>query len=401
MKANRKSQPLDSSALFEHGVAPSAAATAAIPGLRSRDLGNIEGHSIVVLRSGVGIDALAREWNDLPQSQGNPLLAPDWFAAAAHTLDLPIDVLVLRRRGELVGVAPLGTDYRAGIARLQPLGVRSLHEPSGLLYRDTDALEVLCKVLIDQRRPFILQRMPFADPLRVALARAAKGRGLLYEIATAGSPTVSFAGDGDVAAFEARLSSRRRQDYRRARRGLERSGLVTFDMHAPSESSFAAELEEAMRIEASSWKLRGGSTLLHTGRLRAFFHEYARRLAARGQLRIAFLRVDGVGIAMQLIIEHDSRFWICKVGYDEQWAAHSPGVQLMWEVMRHACAARLAGVELLGKVEDWLTIWSREVRDYRTLIFYPFNLRGLTAVTADTAHALAQKLRLNKFGSAT
>jgi CelD/BcsL family acetyltransferase involved in cellulose biosynthesis len=373
---------------------------AVIPGLSSRDLGNIDGYSIVVLRSGVAIDALAQEWNDLPQSQSNPLLAADWFAVASHTFETPTETLVLRRRGELVGVAPLGTDLRAGVARLQPLGVRALHEPSGLLYRDADALDELCKVLIDQRRPFILQRMPFVDPLRVALARAAKSRGLLYEIATPGSPTVNFAGDGDVGAFEKRLSARRRQDYRRARRRLERSGAVTFDLRVPSVNSVAAELEAAMRIEASSWKSRGGSTLLHTGQLHAFFHEYARRMAAKGQLRIAFLRVDGVAIAMQLIIEHASRFWIYKVGYDEKWAEYSPGVQLMWHVMRHACESRLAGVELQGKVEDWLTIWTRDVREYRTLIFYPFNLRGLSAVAADAAHELAKKLGLNKFGSA-
>jgi CelD/BcsL family acetyltransferase involved in cellulose biosynthesis len=131
---------------------------------------------------------------------------------------------------------------------------------------------------------------------------------------------------------------------------------------------------------------------MHTGRLRHFFHEYARRMARAGQMRIAFLRVNGVGIAMQLFVEHASRFWIYKVGYDEQWAEHSPGVQLMWDVMRYACELQMAGVELLGKVEEWLTIWAREVREYRTLIYYPFNLRGLSAVAADAAHLLVQKL---------
>jgi len=70
-----------------------------------------------------------------------------------------------------------------------------------------------------------------------------------------------------------------------------------------------------------------------------------------------------------------------------------PGVQLMWDVMRHACESRMAGVELLGKVEDWLSIWARDVREYRTVIFYPFNLRGLGAVAADTAHALANRFQ--------
>jgi CelD/BcsL family acetyltransferase involved in cellulose biosynthesis len=196
-----------------------------------------------------------------------------------------------------------------------------------------------------------------------------------------------------VTSFEARLSSRRRQDYRRERRRLERSGSVTFDWRESSVDSVATELEEAMRIEASSWKSRGGTTLLHTGRLHEFFHEYARRMAAQGKLRLAFLRVDGAGIAMQLIIEHASRLWVYKVGYDEKWAEHSPGLQLMWEVMRHACRSRMRGVELLGQVESWLTIWARDVREYRTLIYYPFNIRGVNAIMADATHALRQKVQ--------
>ncbi len=351
-------------------------------------MGTTHGYTVEVLRDGSAIDALAQEWNDLPQSRANPLLAPDWFAVAARTLETPTETLAVRQAGVLAGVAPLGTDLRAGIARLQPLGVRALHEPSGLLYRNAEALRELCKALIDLRKPFILQRMPFADALRGELARAARHRGLLYEVAAPGTPVVNFSGDGDVAAFESRLSSRRRQDFRRARRGLERTGAVTFDLRTPTVSSVAAELDEAMRIEASSWKTRRGSTLLRTGRLRDFFHQYAHRLAAKGQLRIAYLRLDGIGIAMQLMVEHASRFWIYKVGYDEKWAEHSPGVQLMWEVMRYACRSRLAGVELLGKVEPWLTIWSNDVRQFRTLIYYPFNLRGVRALLADAAHAL-------------
>jgi CelD/BcsL family acetyltransferase involved in cellulose biosynthesis len=351
------------------------------------------GYSIEVLRDGAAIDALAPEWNDLPQARKNPLLAADWFAAAAYTLGLPAEMLALRWQGVLVGVAPLGIDFRAGVARLQPLGIRALHEPSGILYRNAEALDELCKTLIGLHRPFILQRLPSADSSRDALARRARGHGVLYEIAAPASPTLDFARDGDVAAFEARVSARRRQDYRRARRGLERKGRVTFDLRTPTENSVAAELEEAMRIEAAGWKSRTGSTLLHTGRLREFFHEYARRMAARGQLRIAFLRVDEVGIAMQLIIEHDSRFWVAKVGYDEAWAAHSPGVQLMWDVLRHACAARLAGVELLGEVEDWLTVWTTGARQHRTIVFYPFNYRGLGAGLADAFQALVQMLR--------
>jgi hypothetical protein len=33
------------------------------------------------------------------------------------------------------------------------------------------------------------------------------------------------------------------------------------------------------------------------------------------------------------------------------------------------------------------------VRQYRTLIFYPFNLHGFRAVAADATHAIAQRLK--------
>jgi len=353
---------------------------------------NTQGYSLEILRNGAAIEALAREWSKLPQSRVNPLLAPEWFAAAAHTFEQPAETLALRRQGALVGVAPLGVDLRAGVRRLQPLGVRSLHEPSGLLYRDAEALQALCKALIARRSPFILQRMPLADPLRASLACAARRRGVLHEIPTAGAPCVHFAGDGDVQAFEAQLSARRLQDFRRARRGLERLGPVTFDLRQTTVYTLAAELEEAMRIEASSWKSRAGTTPLRAGRLGTFYHDYAWRQAVNGNLRIAFLRVGDVGVAMQIMVEHDSRLWVIKVGYDEQWAEHSPGVQLMWEVMRYACAARFAGVELLGLAEGWTTIWARDVREYRTLIFYPFNLRGLGAALADVTQVLRQKV---------
>ena len=64
--------------------------------------GRDNGYTIDVLRDGVGIDALAPEWNKLPQSMISPLLEPDWFAAAAHTFEQPAETIALREQGRLV-----------------------------------------------------------------------------------------------------------------------------------------------------------------------------------------------------------------------------------------------------------------------------------------------------------
>ena len=90
---------------------------------------------------------------------------------------------------------------------------------------------------------------------------------------------------------------------------------------------------------------------------------------------------------------HGGRWWVLKIGYDERWAEHSPGIQLMWDVLREAFEQRLTSFEMLGSAEPWLTIWTREQRTYRTLAFYPYNGRGMVALSADIMRAFAQRAR--------
>ena len=94
---------------------------------------------------------------------------------------------------------------------------------------------------------------------------------------------------------------------------------------------------------------------------------------------------------MQVAAVHGGRWWVLKIGYDERWAEHSPGIQLMWDVLREAFQLRLASFEMLGSAEPWLSIWTREQRAYRTLAFYPYNGRGMVALGADIMRAFAQR----------
>ena len=98
-------------------------------------------------------------------------------------------------------------------------------------------------------------------------------------------------------------------------------------------------MAEAMRVEAASWKGRGGSAMLTNPRLSGFFLQLAQRLARQGSLRVCFLRLNGAPIAMQIGVVHAGRWWVLKIGYDERWAEHSPGIQLMWDVLRAAFEA--------------------------------------------------------------
>lgn len=345
-------------------------------------------HSVDMLVESTAIEALAREWSSFTQSSLQPMLGHDWNLAALSAGRAPPRVVVVRRGQRPVAIAPL---VLAGGARLEIAGARAAYEPTGFLYLDAAALETLCNAIVALGFPVELRRLPVGSAEVRLFVSAAARRGTLMTHGAAPAPFVVI--DRPWEIFENGLSSRRRQDYRRARRQLERAGAVTFDVSSPTSDTVGAAFAEAKRVEAASWKGREGSSLSTHAELGPFFTDLTRRLAARGTLRIASLRVDGKCIATQICVEDADRWWVLKIGYDEAWADYSPGVQLMWDVVRHAFERRLASVELLGTAESWLGTWSTHERAYCTLAYYPWTLRGLSALGADVADATWRRLR--------
>lgn len=337
-------------------------------------------------------DDLIARWRLLPQAAQEFPQSAEWTVVAAQSLYAhdTLRFLQLSQQDEVIGLAPLAVTSRGGwVERLEIAGASTLFEPCGFLFRDQETLRALCDAVVRAGRPVVLQRIEADGALAQAFKAATRGRGKLLQFNASGAPFVSIASGWDE--YFQSLSSRRRQDYRRARRGLERLGNIEVQIHTPDASSVEAQMAEAMQVEAASWKGREGSAMLTNPRLSGFFLQLAARLARHGQLRVCFLRLNGAAIAMQIAAVHGGRWWVLKIGYDERWAEHSPGIQLMWDVLREAFERGLTSFEMLGSAEPWLTIWTREQRTYRTLAFYPYNGRGMVALSADIMRAFAQR----------
>jgi len=347
--------------------------------------------SVETLRRIDSPDDLIARWRPLPQAAHEFPQSAEWTAVAAQSLYAPgaLRFIQLSQQGEIVGLAPMAVTRGGFVERLEIAGATTLFEPCGFAYRDQAALQTLCEALVRAGRPLILQRIEAEGALAQTFKSAARGCGQLLQFNASGAPFVPIASSWDQ--YFQSLSSRRRQDYRRARRGLERIGKIDVEIRSPDAATVEAEMAEAMRVEAASWKGREGSAMLTNPRLSGFFLQLAARLARCGDLRLCFLRLNGEAIAMQLAVVHGGRWWVLKIGYDERWAEHSPGIQLMWDVLREAFQQGLTSFEMLGSAEPWLTIWTREQRTYRTLAFYPYNGRGMTALSADIMAVCAKR----------
>jgi CelD/BcsL family acetyltransferase involved in cellulose biosynthesis len=345
-----------------------------------------------VVTSLAGVEALASEWDILAESIGLPMLSHAWVLACASTLyrEDELQVITVRVRGALAGVAPLVARDRAGVKRLELIGSSYLGEPSGLLHDSDEALHELVPAILNASRPVVLSRIPEHSPVIARWRSVARGRGLVAAGPVAG--TVGVPIESGWEAYLARLSSRRRYDLRRARRRAGEAGKVVVRIHSPRPEQVEGMFAELVRIEAAGWKDRSGSSLRQRHHLRQFFRHYAALASRSGILRFSFLDVDGKAIAAQLSVEYAKRLWVLKIGYDEAWSRCSPGLQLLAETMRYAFEQKLDSYEFLGSDESWLHGWETERSDLSSLAWYPATLSGAWALATDSIGRLGARL---------
>lgn len=257
-----------------------------------------------------------------------------------------------------------------------------LFEPFDAIIRDAAAAQALAARLAREPRPMEFARLPADSALIPALRTAMRGRGLIHTSPAIASPYIAL--DASWADPLAGLSSRRRSDFRRARRRAEEQGPVGFVTHIPDPATFDDLFDRAVAIEARSWKLAAGSALAADRGKREFFRRYLTAASAKGQCRISFMTIGGEPVAMHLAVVWNERYWLYKIGYDEACARASPGSQLMLHTIGEAAAAGLCGYEMMGECEGWISdLWTRDEHPRVRLRTYPYTAQGLAALAAD------------------
>ena len=142
--------------------------------------------------------------------------------------------------------------------------------------------------------------------------------------------------DADELLREA-LGAKKLKELRRQRHRLADTGAVRFDV-ARTPAEVAAALETFLRLEASGWKGKRGTALIQNGGDAAFIRRAVPALAETGQCEIVTLRTGETPVAAGIVLRHQDRAFFFKLGIDERFAKHSPGVQLTLDLTRHLCA---------------------------------------------------------------
>ncbi|HEU0099063.1 MAG TPA: GNAT family N-acetyltransferase [Allosphingosinicella sp.] len=337
-------------------------------------------------------EALVRSWRRLEAVASLPMQTHAFASALANTLlaGAHIEVFHIRQGDDVAALVALCRDT-GPFARWTAVGAHQVCEPDDALYRNPRAVRLLADAIMGGGRAVELDRVPAGSQLIPALRSALRGKGWVSVRPATPTPTISL--DAQWRDPASRFNSGRRSDFRRAARRAGEFGQVSFEIVSPGPAEFDALFDEAIGVEARSWKREAGTAIAVDRAKERCFRHYFRSACERRELRIAFMRIDGRAVAMQMALEYLDRYWLFKIGFDEQYERCSPGTLLMLHTIGWAAERELRAYELLGNLEPWIAqFWTREQHDCVWVRAYPFNARGAVALAADAFASLRRRL---------
>ncbi len=285
-------------------------------------------------------DLAGREaaWLDLTARAAEP----NAFAEAAFVIPALLRLAPGDRVATLLIWSDAGRERLIGAAAIEtprlPLGLARVwrSEQAGLaaIALDRDAAErSLSAMLAWLRRErrgvagLLLPSLETNGPIARAVEAVAARESLRLEIVNPRQRAALPA--GPTARFEASLDKKRRKEWARQRRRLEERGRV--EARAADDAN---GVEAFLALEERGWKGARGSALAADAARAAFTREMLARFAARGQLRVERLALDGEPIAIGLVLRSGARAFYWKTAYDERFAEYSPGLQLTLDLSR-------------------------------------------------------------------
>jgi CelD/BcsL family acetyltransferase involved in cellulose biosynthesis len=342
------------------------------------------------------INPCARGWERLEGSGHLPTQSYMFVSALACSMleGDPLDIFMVGAPDNIAALLPLCRS-QSRFPRLRSIGSREIFEPNDALYVSPEAAEQLARAIAAQPHPIVLERVPATSLLLPAIQSAMKNRGLVSLRPALSCPTISL--NTSWQNPEEKYNAGRRSDFRRAQRRADAMGNVRLEILSPSPQDFDILFDEALAVEARSWKSLAGSAMAVDQEKQQFFRQYFRAACTKGIFRLAIMRIDERMVAMQMALISGDRYWLFKIGYDEAFGKCSPGNLLMLHTLRYAANAHLISYELLGNIEPWITdFWTSEAHEMVTLRTYPFNLSGLAALANDGEAWVRHRMKPNK-----
>ena len=315
---------------------------------------------------------LEKNWDELADLvDAPPFLRPGWIGAWRDSFGRGEPLyLVVRGDGGLSGILPI--ERKAGrlssptnwhTPEFAPLALT--HEIEASLSRDLFTLGARsCSLGFVRSNEYVASQWEMNVQSR-------KHRPLVRVVQS--SPYVDTSVGWD--AYEQTLGKKLRTELRRRRRRLEEKGELRLEVHDGS-TNLDELVDEGFRIEEAAWKGSEGTAINSDPATKKFYWAIARWGAARGWLRLAFLRLGDEGLAFDLSLETNGIHYLLKTGYEPSHRKFAPGMLMRYEMLKRAFDSHLTSYEFLGSNNPWKLEWTDKLRDLMLLQGFAPSVRG-------------------------
>jgi CelD/BcsL family acetyltransferase involved in cellulose biosynthesis len=296
-------------------------------------------------------ESLAPDWDTLVRAMArpSPFLLHGWLVEWWRNFGRSrerLAVVSVRRRGRLVGAAPLFIRRERGVSTAHFLGA---HESAlaDLLIAD-DEPPSTAQLLREGIRS---QPFDYADLFGLPQASLLGQSSGLRAVERVEAPVLLMP-NGWEDAYRAKTGSKKRNLHRRRLRQLGELGAVEFSVGRTQEE-LEPMLEEAFRLHNLRWQGRPDGSTFGTEAGRQFHRAALRRIADLGVLRIVLMRVGGWPAAFHYFFELEGTMVVHRLAFDPALARYSPGLVSTLETLRIASEDGMTRVEFLGGNERY------------------------------------------------
>jgi len=191
-----------------------------------------------------------------------------------------------------------------------------------------------------------------------------------------------------------------RSNLKKQRSRLQKDGIATRMQVDRLPEQMAAAVADYGRLESAGWKAQLGTAIHPDNDQGRFYTAMLEGFARRGQAAVYRYWFEAPQLAPQLVamdlcIEGDGALIVLKTTYDESVPASlSPTL-----LMREECCQQLfaqkqyARLEFYGKVMEWHTRWTDEIRTMYHVNHYRWPVLRQLHAAAGERNALVQRLR--------
>jgi CelD/BcsL family acetyltransferase involved in cellulose biosynthesis len=350
--------------------------------VRSSNVGSPEGLRLPVetITRYDAFVALEAEWNDAVARAAvpHPFLRHEWvrtwwdtFAGSAQ-LHL---VVVRDQAGIITAIAPLMREstrmYGVPVTRLRLL--QNDHTPRTdviVASRPAESYDAIWRTIRERGDWDVLQlnQLLRTSPTLTTIAGFARAEGLATGTwPSSESPYLDLTGNWDdyLASLPAKFRSNLRNRMSRLTK-LGEPALEVLRDRAAIEQGYA----DALRLEASGWKEREGTSIGSDPAVQRFYTLLTERATAQGWLELLFLKVGDRRIATSYGSTYDGRLFLFKTGYDPEYATCAPFKLLTSLAIRRAYEQGLREVDFLGDSEPWKREWTASARAHDWLFVF-------------------------------